>query len=168
VFAVSRLTRLKRFDLLIRALARPEVGRMRCVIAGDGEMRGELQALVQSLGLEHRVELVGEINSSQLVEYLARCRAVCFPAFDEDYGFVTVEAFAASKAVVTCTDSGGPTELVRDGIEGYVTPPTAEGLGLALARLVDDERMARDLGAAAKEALAGMTWDAVVSRLVIV
>jgi glycosyltransferase involved in cell wall biosynthesis len=140
---------------------------MKCVIAGDGEMRGELEALVSSLRLEHRVQLVGEIGSEELVEYLARCRAVCFPAFDEDYGFVTVEAFAASKAVVTCTDSGGPTELVRDGIEGYVTPPTPEGLALALARLVDDERTARDLGAAGKEAVSGMTWDSVVSRLVI-
>ena len=47
-----------------------------------------------------------------MIDHLARCRGVVFPPLDEDYGFVTVEAFAARKAVVTCTDSGGPTELV--------------------------------------------------------
>jgi len=37
-----------------------------------------------------------------------------FPPFEEDYGFVTAEAFASGKAVITCRDSGGPAELVED------------------------------------------------------
>jgi glycosyltransferase involved in cell wall biosynthesis len=168
IFAVSRLTRLKRLDLLIRALARPEAGPTRAIIAGDGEARGDLVALARSLGIEDRVHLVGDVNSEQLAGYLARCRAVCFPAFNEDFGFVTVEAFASGKPVVTCTDSGGPTELVRDGVEGYVTAPNDEALGNALARLADDEMLARELGGNALRAASSMTWDAVVSRLVIV
>ena len=168
IFAVSRLTRLKRFDMLIRALARSEAGPTRAIIAGDGEARGELEALARSLGVEDRVRLVGEVDSGQLVEYLAHCRAVCFPAYQEDFGFVTVEAFASAKPVVTCTDSGGPAELVHDGVEGYVTAPNAEALGNALARLADDETLARELGEAAYRAVAAMTWEAVVQRLVIV
>ncbi len=168
ILAVSRLTKLKRLDLLIRALARSEAGPTRAIIAGDGEARAELEALARSLGVEDRVRLVGEVNSEQLVEYLARCRAVCFPAYQEDFGFVTVEAFAAAKPVVTCTDSGGPAELVHDGVEGYVTAPTAEALGNALARLADDEMVARELGAAALQAVSSMTWEAVVRRLVVV
>ena len=168
LFAVSRLTPLKRMDLLVRALARPEAGGARCVIAGDGEMRGELEALVRSLGLERRVRLVGAVDSAQLVEHLAACRAVCFPAYDEDFGFVTVEAFAARKAVVTCTDSGGPAELVHDGVEGYVTAPTPEGLAPALARLADDSRLAREMGEAGHRAASAMTWAGVVERLLAV
>jgi glycosyltransferase involved in cell wall biosynthesis len=168
IFAVSRLTRLKRLDLLVRALARLEAGSTRAVIAGDGEARGELEALARSLGIEHRVRLVGEVDSAQLVDYLARCRAVCFPAYQEDYGFVTVEAFASGKPVVTCTDSGGPAEMVHDGVEGYVTAPTDEALGNALARLADDEMLARELGAAARQAVSSMSWEAIVERLVIV
>ena len=167
LFAVSRLTRLKRLDLLVRALARPEAGGVRCVIAGDGEMRAELQALVRALGLEERVRLIGPVDSDELVEHLARCRAVCFPAYDEDFGFVTVEAFAARKAVVTCTDSGGPAELVRDGIEGYVTAPTPEALAPALARLGSDERLACEMGEAGFQRVSSMTWAGVVDRLLL-
>ncbi|HSK09791.1 MAG TPA: glycosyltransferase family 4 protein [Vicinamibacterales bacterium] len=168
IFAVSRLTPLKRLDLLVRAMARPEAGGTRCIIGGDGESRTDLEALARSLGVDHRVRFVGELDVPQLVDYLARCRAVCFPAYDEDFGFVTVEAFASGKPVVTCTDSGGPAELVRDGVDGYVTAPTAEAMGTAIARLADDEQHARDLGAAARLAVQPMTWDAVVQRLVIV
>ena len=168
VFAVSRLTPLKRLDLLVRALARPEAAGVRAVIAGDGDARPPLQQLVRELGLEARVQLIGEVDANQLVDHLADCRAVCFPAKAEDYGFVTVEAFAAGKAVVTCTDSGGPAELVHDGVHGFVTEPTVEALARALARLADDEALACRMGAAGLQALASMTWPRAVERLVIV
>jgi glycosyltransferase involved in cell wall biosynthesis len=168
VFAVSRLTPLKRLDLLVRALARPEAAGVRAVIAGDGEARLQLRQLVRELGLDARVQLVGEVDSDQLVEHLAVCRAVCFPAKAEDFGFVTVEAFAARKAVVTCTDSGGPAELVHDAIHGFVTEPTPEALAPALARLAADEALACRMGEAGLQALASMTWQRAVERLVIV
>ena len=168
LFAVSRLTPLKRLDLIVRALARPDAAGVRAVIAGDGEARASLQALVRQLGVESRVALIGEVNSDQLVEHLAACRAVCFPARAEDFGFVTVEAFAARKAVVTCTDSGGPAELVHDGVEGFVTAPSPEALAPALARLAADEPLACRMGDAGFQAVAGMTWPGIVRRLVIV
>ena len=49
-------------------------------------------------GLADRVSLPGRLDEAQLVDHLARCRAVVFPPFDEDYGFVTVEAFASAKS----------------------------------------------------------------------
>jgi glycosyltransferase involved in cell wall biosynthesis len=168
LFAVSRLTPLKRLDLMVRALARPEASGVRAVIAGEGEARVALQALVRELGLDSRVRFIGEVNSEQLVEHLAACRAVCFPPRAEDFGFVTVEAFAARKAVVTCTDSGGPAELVHDGVEGFVTPPTPEALAPALARLAADEPLASRMGEAGLQAVAGMTWSRAVERLVVV
>ena len=168
IFAVSRLTPLKRLDLLVRALAQPAAAGVRCVIAGDGEAARDLSALVASLGLESRVTLVGAVDSPTLVGHLARCRAVCFPACDEDYGFVTVEAFASRKAVVTCTDSGGPLEFVRDGVEGFVTPPTPEALAPALAALVGDQALAERMGEAGFAAAQALTWPRVVERVVMV
>jgi glycosyltransferase involved in cell wall biosynthesis len=168
IFAVSRLTRLKRLDLLLRALARPDAAGVRCVIAGDGEMAGELRALVGALGLERRVMLVGGIDSAALVDHLARCRAVCFPAQDEDYGFVTVEAFASRKPVITCSDSGGPLEFVHDGVEGLVSEPSPEDLARALATLAGDEALATRLGAQGLAAVQALTWPRVVERLVMV
>ncbi len=168
IFAVSRLTRLKRLDLLIRAVSQPEAAGVRLVVAGDGEMAAELRARVRSLGLDARVSLIGEIDSSALVDHLARCRAVCFPAQDEDYGFVTVEAFASQKPVITCTDAGGPLEFVHDGVEGLVSAPTPAALARALAAVAGDEALAARMGEAGRAAVEALTWPRVVERVVMV
>lgn len=168
VFAVSRVTPLKRLDLLVRALACPRAAGVRAVIAGEGDALPGLRRLVGELGLEQRVRLVGEVSGDDLVRHLAECRAVCFPARQEDFGFVTVEAFASRKAVVTCTDSGGAAELVHDGVEGSVTEPTPEALATALGRLSEDERLACRMGEAGLQAVSAMTWPRAVERLVIV
>src|SRR6185436_10379014 len=95
IFAVSRLTPLKRLDLLIHALALRVTGGTRAVIAGEGEERPALEELIRRLGLSKRVTLVGRISEAELVDHYAHCRAVCFTPIGEDYGFVAVEAFSA-------------------------------------------------------------------------
>jgi glycosyltransferase involved in cell wall biosynthesis len=168
IFAVSRLTPLKRLDLLVRALAEAPGRRLRAVVAGEGESRGHLQSLAATLGVSDRVTFPGRVDDATLLDHFARCRAVCFPPLREDYGFVTLEAFASSKAVVTCEDSGGPTELVRDGETGLVAEPAPAAIAAALARLADDRALAERLGAVAAARVATMSWAAAVKRLVIV
>jgi glycosyltransferase involved in cell wall biosynthesis len=168
ILAISRLTPMKRLDLLIRALAEPAAKHVRVVIAGDGECRDTLEKLAATLGVDGRVSLAGHLDDAELVVHLGRCRAVCFPPLSEDYGFVTVEAFASGKAVVTCTDSGGPAELVRDGESGLVCEPTPAGLAVALARVMDDRALAERLGRGAAAQVSGMRWPDAVKRLVIV
>lgn len=165
VFAVSRLTPLKRFDLLLAALAEPEARGVKAVIAGDGEARASLLAERQRLGLQDRVQFVGRLTDDALLGHLARCRAVAFVPFDEDYGFVTAEAFASGKPVVTCADSGGPTELVADGVTGVVCAPTSATLASGLHRLIDDRALAERLGQAARTRVAALTWPSTVARL---
>jgi glycosyltransferase involved in cell wall biosynthesis len=168
IFAVSRLTPLKRMDLIVAALARPEASGIRAIIAGDGEERRRLEYLIEEHQLGSRVRLVGAADDHQLVEYLARCRAVCFTPFDEDYGLVTVEAFAARKPVVTCVDSGGPTELVADGVTGLTCRPDPDAIAHALRRLTDDAALATRLGEAGHAVAARMTWPAALEKLLVV
>ena len=97
--------------------------------------------------------------------HLARCRAVCFPPVQEDYGFVTVEAFASRKAVVTCTDSGGPAELVVDGTNGFVCEPNARGARHRAPASSDDAALAERLGAAAFEPDSRLNWPDTVRAL---
>jgi glycosyltransferase involved in cell wall biosynthesis len=156
---------LKRADLLLRALAAPDGRGIRAVIAGEGEERPALERLVSELGLQDRVTLAGGVTESQLLDHLARCRVVCFAPLQEDYGFVAVEAFASRKPVVTCTDSGGPAELVVDGERGYVCNPTPEALAQALRRTVDDRASAERMGAQARAYVSTMTWAAAVETL---
>jgi glycosyltransferase involved in cell wall biosynthesis len=165
VFMVSRLTPLKRADLLVQALAQAEAAGIRAVIAGDGPEGDRLGALIGRLGLSDRVTLSGRLTEPALLDHLARCRVVCFPPFEEDYGFVTAEAFASRKAVVTCRDSGGPVELVEDGVTGVVADPTPQSLAAALRRVMQDQPLAERMGAAAFAAGSKLNWEDTVRVL---
>jgi glycosyltransferase involved in cell wall biosynthesis len=134
-------------------------------IAGAGGQEIELRRRIRELGLEPRVTLLGPVDEAQLVEHYARCRAVWFAPHNEDYGFVTLEAFRSGKAVVTATDSGGPSELVVDGANGFVTAPTPEAVAGALDRLAGDPAVAERLGRQALRDSTAHTWEGAVSGL---
>jgi glycosyltransferase involved in cell wall biosynthesis len=167
LFAVSRFTPLKRMALIVEALARPEAAGIRAVLAGEGEQHAEIAGLVTRYGLAERVTLPGRLSDAEMVGHLARCRAVVFPPQDEDYGFVTVEAFASAKPVITCTDSGGPAELVADDSSGLVVAPDPAALAAACRRLIDDRPAAERMGHAGAAAAARLTWSETVRRLLL-
>lgn len=165
VFAVSRLHPLKRLDLLVEAAALARDRSLSFKIAGEGEEEPRLRERIRALGLEGRVELLGAVTDAQLVDHYARCRAVYFAPWNEDYGFVTLEAFRSGKAVVTATDSGGPAELVRHGENGFVSAPTAEALATELDALGRDRGLAERLGEAARRDAEAFRWERAVEEL---
>ncbi len=168
LFYASRLTPLKRADLVLRALAEPAARHVKCVVAGEGEDRARLEGLARELGLAARVRLEGQLSDAALLDHLARCRAVVFPPLGEDYGFVTGEAFASAKAVITCADSGGPVELVRAGENGWVTAPDPAALARALEEAMADAAAAERLGRQGYTEISRLSWADVVSKLVVV
>ncbi len=168
VLVVSRLTPLKRVGLVLDALGHPDAAGVSCVVVGDGEEAAALRRAVVEQGIEDRVSFLGAVDDDVLLTQLATCRAVCFPAAHEDYGLVTVEAFASGKAVITCRDSGGPTELVEDGTSGLVTDPDAPSLATALASVSADQALAERLGAGALRQVAAMTWERAFDQLLLV
>jgi glycosyltransferase involved in cell wall biosynthesis len=167
LFGVSRLTPLKRFDLVIRALAEPAAAGIRCVIAGEGREMEALVRLRRHFDLESRVAFLGRIDEATLLQHLARCRAVVFPPLNEDYGFVTVEAFSCGKPVLTCHDSGGPAELVKDGVNGFVTEPKPDALARAIRSVMTDRNLAITMGEAGARQASTMTWPDAVRRLLL-
>lgn len=168
LFVVSRLTALKRVALVVEALARPEAAGVRCVIAGDGEEREKVTNAIAAHGLADRVRLLGRIDETELVDHLARCRAVVFTPYQEDYGFVTVEAFSSRKAVITCNDSGGPAELVEHDRNGFVCSASPMELAAAFGRIMGDGAVAARLGEAGQARAAELTWERTVEQLVLV
>src|SRR5439155_21755762 len=108
------------------------------------------------------------ISEDAKMDLFAAALAGAYPAFDEDsYGYTTLESACARKPIVTCTDSGGTLELVRDGIEGLVVPPAPHALAEAFDVLYSDRERARTLGEAARDRLEnlGISWPHVVHRL---
>ena len=164
VLSVGRLEATKRVDLIVRAMAHAD-RRVRLIVAGEGPLRGRLEEIAVESGVADRVTFTGGVTETQLVALYAGALAVVFPPFDEDYGYVTLEAFLSRKAVVTTTDAGGPLEFVDDGVNGFVTEPAAEALGAAISRLAGDPRRAQSLGDAGYDRARVITWDGVVDRL---
>ena len=91
---------------------------------------------------------------------------VVYVPFDEDYGYVTLEAFLARRPVITATDSGGTLEFVRDGTNGLVCEPQPEALADRINRIGADRRLAASLGSAGFEMAQQITWDGVIEKLV--
>ncbi len=165
ILSVGRLETVKRVDLAVRALSRVDRP-IRLVVAGDGTQREALAALAEECGVSDRLTLLGTVDDDTLVELYAGALAVVYAPFDEDFGYVTLEAFLAQKAVVTAPDSGGPLEFVEDGVNGLVAAPDPDAFAGAINRLAADRHLAADLGAAGLARARTITWDGVVERLV--
>ena len=164
VLSVGRLEANKRVDLIIRSLAHVD-GAVRLVVVGEGPLGPTLREVAVAAGVADRVTWAGGIDEADLIDLYAGALGVVFPPFDEDYGYVTLEAFLARKPVVTTTDAGGPLEFVEQGITGLVSEPVAEAIGAAIGRLAADRQLAQSLGDAGYDRARGITWDGVVDRL---
>jgi glycosyltransferase involved in cell wall biosynthesis len=151
---VGRLCEQKGQLLLLDAMAR--VVRkgipIELVLAGDGEMRAEIESLVASLGLGDRVRITGWIGSAQVRDEILAARALVLPSFAEGLPVVIMEAMALGRPVIS-TFVAGIAELVRSGDDGWLVPAgDVESLQGAIEACLaaPDEALAR-MGAGARE-----------------
>jgi glycosyltransferase involved in cell wall biosynthesis len=165
VLSVGRIESVKRVDLAVRALA--HVKGVRLVVAGSGTQRANVERAALEAGVGDRVTFLGTVVDDELIELYAGALAVIYPPYDEDYGYVTLEAFLARKPLVTCADSGGPNEFVVDGVNGWVCEPQPEALAAAIARLDADRGRAAAMGDAGHDVARRVTWDGVIEKLVV-
>jgi glycosyltransferase involved in cell wall biosynthesis len=165
VFYAGRLDRLKRLTLAVDAMKRVRTG-AKLKIAGAGPVEAELRKQIEGLGLGDRVELLGFVSADDLVRLYSECRGALYVPMNEDYGYVTVEAFLSRKPVVTTTDAGGPLEFVTHEESGYVADPTPDSLAAGIDRLWEaSDASLRAMGEAGHARVADITWDHVIDRL---
>ncbi|MGH9373284.1 MAG: glycosyltransferase family 4 protein [Vicinamibacterales bacterium] len=165
VLSVGRIESVKRVDLAIDAMRRCN-GAIRLVVAGDGTQRANAERLAEQAGVTDRVTFLGAVGDDELIELYRSALAVVYPPFDEDFGYVTLEAFLARRPVVTCTDSGGPNEFVVHGDNGFVCEPASEAIADALNQLAADRGLAAAMGHAGFEVARRITWGGVIETLV--
>ncbi len=164
VFSAMRLEANKRPEPLVSAIAHTP-SEVSLHLAGNGSLRDSLAATATAAGVADRVQLQGFVSDSDLVEEYASCMAVLYAPQDEDYGYVTLQAFLAGKPVITASDSGGTLEWVQDGVTGIVTDGSPEQIGAAITRLHADPALAAQMGAAGKELVRDLNWRTVVDTL---
>lgn len=119
--AVGRLERQKRFDLLIQAFAalRERHSRIRLLVAGDGSLRHELEAMLTQHGLGGVCRLVGQVDD--MVEFHHALDLLVQSSEYEGTPNVVLEAMAMETPVVA-TDVGGTSELMRSTVDGIIVP----------------------------------------------
>lgn len=164
VFTPNRLERNKRPDITVDALAHCRAD-IRAVVAGRGSMADELRDKAMASGTLSRLDLPGFVSDDDLIELYAGCLAVVYAPVDEDYGYVTLQAFRAGKPVITSSDSGGVLEWVEDGVNGIVTDGSPTQVGAAIDRLAADPDLARRMGDAGAAKVADLAWGPVVEAL---
>jgi glycosyltransferase involved in cell wall biosynthesis len=148
-------------ELLVEAMRHVERD-VELRIAGTGPNEAALRELARD---DARIRFCGRVPSRELVRLYAGARAVAFLPYQEDYGLVTVEAMLSGKPVITCTDSGGVTEIVEDGKTGFVVEPQPEALGAAIERAFSGRLDNWRMGRAAWSRARSITWDALVREL---
>lgn len=168
ILSVSRLTKYKRHDLFIDAFRYIKDHSIKGYIIGEGEERDKLEKRIEASNLKDRVFLLGYLEKEELEKYYSRCLAVFFGPYDEDYGFVTLEAMKFARPVITCTDSGGPLEFVKEGETGFVVRPDPIEIAEKIKELSSKEGLAKRLGERAFESVDGITWEKAIEKLVIV
>jgi glycosyltransferase involved in cell wall biosynthesis len=168
-FCPSRITPIKRQELIIEALAHvPEPVKM--IFAGEPDSPQYLDKLrqrVRELGLEDKIEWRGRVSEEEKFELYANALMVIFPPVDEDYGYVTPEAMLSSKGVITLEDSGGATEFVINNESGLVVQPDARALAMAISSVWGDRDLAQRLGENARRRVddIDLSWDKIIKSL---
>jgi glycosyltransferase involved in cell wall biosynthesis len=165
IFYPSRLDALKRQELVIESMKHVISG-LRLKIAGTGYYLDHLRKVAKDNNVEDRVDFLGHVSNEDLIELYANALCIPYVPVDEDLGFIAMESFFSKRPVITCTDSGGSLEFVKNGVNGYVVEPKPDRIAERINAL-SDKNLARRLGQNGYEKVCDMklSWDNVVKEL---
>lgn len=146
IIAVGRLSRVKGFDLLIRAHAKLiKEGQYHCLtIYGEGEERTALQKLILELGVVESVAMPGFANN--INHCYDQADLFVLSSRWEGFGMVIVEAMAQGVPVIATDCPSGPREILADGAYGELIPTeSVDALVEGMDKLLTDEIHRRHL-----------------------
>lgn len=169
ILFASKLQRRKHADHLLEAyhrlcLSGPSAGPY-LVIVGDGEERARLETRASELKLED-VRFAGFRNQSELPGFFAMAQVFVLPSRHEPWGLIVNEAMASGCAVVVSDDVGAHTDLITNGLDGFVYPTgDVDALAAALRQVLASPEQARRMGETAKSRIANWDFEADVRGL---
>jgi glycosyltransferase involved in cell wall biosynthesis len=164
ILYVGRLDVPKRIELLIKSLVYCDKS-IQAFIAGRGAQMENLKCIAETVGVADRVKFLGFVEDEDLLDLYANAFAVFYAPLDEDYGYVTLEAFLSGKPVVTCEDSGGVLEFAVDGVNSLVRKCDAKKIGEAVQDLYSNKKLCEEYGRTGYEMVKDINWNDVVDEL---
>jgi len=169
IFYPSRISTLKRQELAVESLKHTKTG-VKLILAGRPDSEHNLQILNQIIKdnrLIDKIEIITNMSEEEKIILYSNCLGVIFPPYDEDYGYITLEAFYSKKPVITTTDSGGPLEFVIHDINGYIVTPDPRAVAEAMDQLYNNKKKAKAMGESGYDKLheLGLSWDNVIESI---
>lgn len=150
ILNIGRLDKQKNQELLINAFASLEPGSWKLVILGEGSERKRLQELINSLGCDDRVMLLG--NSNDVQSFYRRAKIFAFTSNFEGFPNVLIEAMHFGLACISTDCPTGPSEIIQHNYNGLLIPVNdLEMLRAYLAQLMSDQELRTTLGKNAKK-----------------
>ncbi len=149
---VGRLAAAKGLPILLESLvslkrSHPEI---LLTVVGDGPDRVELEQTTVKLGLSANVNFVGYKSQAEVRKYLEQTDVFVLSSFAEGIPVVLMEAMAAGLPVVA-TQIAGISELVENGVNGYLVPPgDVVTLTDRVTKLLADHQLRNRLGTAGR------------------
>jgi phosphatidylinositol alpha 1,6-mannosyltransferase len=154
---VGRLANEKRIDLLLEAARTPGVA---LTIIGDGALRDELERQFEGTG----THFTGYLFGDDLAQAFASADAFMFTGGNETFGQVVQEAMASGLPAIIL-NQGGIVDLVEHGVTGFICPPDPAAFAAAAQTLLDNERLRRQMSAAARTVMEQRPWEAIMAQL---
>ncbi len=165
----SRINPTKRQFLALEAMTKIKSDAKLYIVgkADNDGIKKQFFDFLYEKDLEDKVKYFDYVDQTEKLKLYAGAKAVLFIPKDEDYGYITLEAMSSSKAIITCTDSGGPLEFVKNNENGIITDPVPESIASAIDILYSDNNIAEKMGVKGKMILNNMniTWENVVKEL---
>ncbi|TKJ25332.1 MAG: hypothetical protein CEE41_04545 [Hadesarchaea archaeon B3_Hades] len=162
VVSATRLVRRKGMHYLVAAFlkVRKGVPDAKLAIAGKGPEAANLRARIKELGIEDSTFMLGALSHGQVAELMAAANVFVLPSIVESSPLTLLEAMAVGVPVV-CPRAGGVSEVIEDGINGLMVPPTnVDALADAITRILSDKQLAKRLrGSGLKIVREKFSWE---------
>lgn len=171
IFAGGRVNAMKRQHLLLEAMINSDKN-VRLLIAGPPDTPADadrLTKLVSDNNLTDRVKLdLRFLPRKTYADYVNNSTAVACIPFNEDYGYVAIEAAAAAKPIIATSDSGGILSFAKHEVTGWVVDPNVDALASAMSTVFKNTERTREYGFAALQLMESQMneWPQIVDRLV--
>lgn len=170
IYYSSRICGHKRQLMAIEAMRFVKTG-VKLIISGKFEtniIEDMIKNTIKRNELENKVKVVDRwISEHEKAEYYANCLAAIYIPYDEDsYGYPSLEAHHSHKAVISCKDSGGTSELIKNGYNGYIINSDPKKLAEVFDELYENRKLAETMGNNGFNRINELeiTWDNVIRR----
>ncbi|WP_026245088.1 glycosyltransferase [Alkalispirochaeta alkalica] len=138
LLCVGRLEKVKAFHQAINAFAAvaTDYPHLRLKLVGRGSLESELKRQARALGVADRVDFEG--FQTEMIPYYLRAKATLLTSLYEGFPNVLVESIAMGTPVVAFNCPSGPSEIVMDGVNGFLVPYKDENaLVVAICKVMD-------------------------------